>query len=139
MNSRKLSDIFRECAEKCGLHTYMFARLGEANYRMDEVYQYPVVLRLFNETISETSLAMVRRRRTTLYFCDALGEAEPDTEFDVSPITDEMERRAMEFIDELRRNGITVERITSMTPFINQFDVLSAGVRCEMTFTYKVC
>ena len=139
MKSRKLGDIFRECAEKCGLHTYMYARLGEANYRMDAVYQYPVVLRLFNETISETSISTVRKRRTTLYFCDDMGEAEPDTEFDVSPITDKMEQCAMDFIEELRRNNVTVERVTAMTPFINQFDVMAAGIKCDITFTYKIC
>lgn len=139
MMKRSLNEIFRECAEACGLHTYMYARLGEVNYRMDDVFEYPVMLRLFNESISETNVRMQRMRRTTLYFCDALGEPEPDTELDVAPIVDKMERMAFEFVGELKRRGITVGQITAMTPFIDQFDVLCAGVKCDVVVTYSIC
>ena len=71
---RSLSKILKECAEAEGLCSYMYARIAEANYLMDDVKQYPVLLRQFNETISETRMSDMRRRTTTLYFCDALGE-----------------------------------------------------------------
>lgn len=80
---RSLSKILKECAEAEGLCSYMYARIAEANYLMDDVKQYPVLLRQFNETISETRMSDMRRRTTTLYFCDALGKAEPDTETEV--------------------------------------------------------
>ena len=85
---KSLSEILRECAESEGLCTYMYARIAEANYLMDDVRQYPVLLRQFNETISETRMSATRRRTTKFYFCDALGKAEPDTETEVQPIVE---------------------------------------------------
>ena len=73
---KSINEIFRECAEAEGLCSYMYARIAEANYLMDDVKQYPVLLRQFNETISETRMSDMRRRTTTLYFCDALGKAD---------------------------------------------------------------
>lgn len=78
-DEKSINEIFRECAKADGMCTCMYARIAEANYLMDDVKQYPVLLRQFNETISETKLSVTRRRTTTLYFCDALGKAEPDT------------------------------------------------------------
>ena len=137
MNS--INNIFKECAKAIGLHTYMYARIKEANYRMDDVRQFPVVLRLFNETVSETKIDMMRRRTTSLIFCDALGKAEPDTETEVMPIVEKMEVLAFDFINNLRQHGIEVQLVSSMTPFYSRFDSLVAGVSVTITLTYPIC
>lgn len=136
---KSLNKIFKECAESEGLCSYMYARIAEANYLMDDVRQYPVLLRQFNETISETRMSATRRRTTTLYFCDALGKAEPDTETEVQPIVETMEERAFAFINRLRSMGIEVEIISNITPFYGKFDVLVAGVTLSATMTYNIC
>lgn len=134
-----LNDLFRKCAEAGGLHSYMYARIAEANYLMDDVTQYPVLLRQFNETISETNLPMVRRRTTTLYFCDALGKVEPDTETEVRPVVEKMEARAFEFIARLRAEGVEIGPVLNAVPFYGKFNVLVAGVSLSVTLTYKIC
>lgn len=136
---KSINEIFRECAEAEGLSSYMYARIAEANYLMDDVKQYPVLLRQFNETISETRMSDTRRRTTTLYFCDALGEAEPDTETEVQPIVEKMEDRAFAFINRLRSMGIEVELVSNVTPFYGKFDVLVAGVTLSAIMTYNIC
>lgn len=136
---RSLSKILKECAEAEGLCSYMYARIAEANYLMDDVKQYPVLLRQFNETISETRMSDMRRRTTTLYFCDALGEAEPDTETEVQPIVEKMEERAFAFINRLRSMGLEVELVSNATPFYGKFDALVAGVTLSATITYNIC
>ena len=136
---KSLNEIFRECAEAEGLYSYMYARIAEANYLMDDVRQYPVLLRQFNESIGETSLSGTRRRTTTLYFCDALGKAEPDTETEVQPIVEKMEERAFAFINRLRSMGIEVALISNAIPFYGKFDVLVAGVTLSATMTYNIC
>lgn len=136
---KSINNIFKECATASGLHTYMYARIKEANYRMDDVRQFPVVLRLFNEAVSETKFDMMRRRTTSLIFCDSLGKAEPDTETEVMPIVEKMEALAFEFIDSLRRHGIEVQSVSGMTPFYSRFDSLVAGVSVTLTLTYSVC
>lgn len=136
---RSLSKILKECAEAEGLCSYMYARIAEANYLMDNVKQYPVLLRQFNETISETRMSDMRRRTTTLYFCDALGEAEPDTETEVQPIVEKMEERAFAFINRLRSMGLEVELVSNATPFYRKFNVLVAGVTLSATMTYNIC
>lgn len=136
---KSINEIFRECAEAEGLCSYMYARIAEANYLMDDVKQYPVLLRQFNETISETRMSDTRRRTTTLYFCDALGEAEPDTETEVQPIVEKMEERAFAFINRLRSMGIEVELVSNVTPFYGKFDVLVAGVTLSAIMTYNIC
>lgn len=136
---RSLSKILKECAETEGLCSYMYARIAEANYLMDDVRQYPVLLRQFNEAISETRMSATRSRTTTLYFCDALGKAEPDTETEVQPIVEKMEERAFAFINRLRSMGVEVELISNATPFYGKFDVLVAGVTLSATMTYNIC
>lgn len=136
---KSINEIFRECAEAEGLSSYMYARIAEANYLMDDVKQYPVLLRQFNETISETRMSDTRRRTTTLYFCDALGKAEPDTETEVQPIVEKMEDRAFAFINRLRSMGIEVELVSNVTPFYGKFDVLVAGVTLSAIMTYNIC
>lgn len=136
---KSLNELFRECAEAEGLCSYLYARIAEANYLMDDVKQYPVLLRQFNESISETNLPMVRRRTTTLYFCDALGKAEPDTETEVRPIVEKMEERAFAFIARLRSRGVEVGPVSNATPFYGKFDVLVAGVSLSVTLTYNIC
>lgn len=136
---KNINDILKECAEAEGLCTYMYARIGEANYLMDSVKQYPVFLRQFNETISETSIDDRRTRTSTFFFCDALGSAEPDTETEVKPVVDRMENVAFSFISHLRRLGVQVERVTGSTPFYGKFDALVAGVSMTITMTYNVC
>lgn len=136
---KSINEIFRECAEAEGLCSYMYARIAEANYLMDDVKQYPVLLRQFNETISETKLSVTRRRTTTLYFCDALGKAEPDTETEVQPIVEKMEERAFAFINRLRSMGLEVELVSNATPFYGKFDALVAGVTLSATITYNIC
>lgn len=136
---KSLNKIFRECAEADGMCTCMYARIAEANYLMDDVRQYPVLLRQFNETISETKLSVTRRRTTTLYFCDALGKAEPDTETEVQPIVEKMEERAFAFINRLRSMGLEVELVSNATPFYGKFDALVAGVTLSATITYNIC
>lgn len=136
---KSLNEIFRECAKAERLHSYMYARIAEANYLMDDVQQYPVLLRQFNETISETKMAGTRTRKTTLYFCDALGKAEPDTETEVQPIVQKMEERAFAFINRLRSKGIDVDLVANVTPFYGKFDVLVAGVTLNATMTYNMC
>ena len=137
--TQSLNDIFRTCAEAEGLHTYLYARIAEANYLMDDVKEYPVLLRQFNERISETRLSGQRRRVTTLYFCDALGKAEPDTETEVQPIVEKMEERAFAFINRMRSMGIEVELVANATPFYGKFDVLAAGVTLSAIMTYNIC
>lgn len=136
---KSINEIFRECAEAEGLCPYMYARIAEANYLMDDVKQYPVLLRQFNETISETRMSDMRRRTTTLYFCDALGKAEPDTETEVQPIVEKMEERAFAFINRLRSMGLEVELVSNATPFYGKFDALVAGVTLSATITYNIC
>lgn len=136
---KSINEIFRECAEAEGLCSYMYARIAEANYLMDDVKQYPVLLRRFNETISETRMSDMRRRTTTLYFCDALGKAEPDTETEVQPIVEKMEERAFAFINRLRSMGLEVELVSNATPFYGKFDALVAGVTLSATITYNIC
>lgn len=136
---KSINEIFRECAEAEGLCSYMYARIAEANYLMDDVKQYPVLLRQFNETISETRMSDMRRRTTTLYFCDALGEAEPDTETEVQPIVEKMEERAFAFINRMRSMGLEVELVSNATPFYGKFDALVAGVTLSATMTYNIC
>lgn len=134
-----INEIFKECAKIAQLHSFMYARLDEANYLMDDTMSYPVLLRLFNETISETSTRDVYKRKTTLYFCDALGKAEPNTETEVMPVVQKMESRAMTFIAELRKHGVEVDMISNMTPYYGRFDALVAGVTVEVTMTYRNC
>lgn len=136
---KSINEIFRECAKADGMCTCMYARIAEANYLMDDVKQYPVLLRQFNETISETKLSVTRRRTTTLYFCDALGKAEPDTETEVQPIVERMEERAFAFINRLRSMGLEVELVSNATPFYGKFDALVAGVTLSATITYNIC
>ena len=136
---KSINEIFRECAEAEGLCSYMYARIAEANYLMDDVKQYPVLLRQFNETISETRMSDTRRRTTTLYFCDALGKAEPDTETEVQPIVEKMEERAFAFINRMRSMGIEVELVANATRFYGKFDVLVAGVTLSAIMTYNIC
>lgn len=136
---RSLSKILKECAEAEGLCSYMYARIAEANYLMDDVKQYPVLLRQFNETISETRMSDTRSRATKLYFCDALGKAEPDTETEVQPIVEKMEERAFAFINRLRSMGLEVELVSNATPFYGKFDALVAGVTLSATITYNIC
>lgn len=136
---KSINEIFRECAKADGMCTCMYARIAEANYLMDDVKQYPVLLRQFNETISETKLSVTRRRTTTLYFCDALGKAEPDTETEVQPIVEKMEERAFAFINRLRSMGLEVELVSNATPFYGKFDALVAGVTLSVTITYNIC
>ena len=136
---KSINEIFRECAEAEGLCSYMYARIAEANYLMDDVKQYPVLLRQFNETISETRMSDMRRRTTTLYFCDALGKAEPDTETEVQPIVEKMEERAFAFINRLRSMGLEVELVSNATPFYGKFGALVAGVTLSATITYNIC
>lgn len=136
---KSINEIFRECAEAEGLCSYMYARIAEANYLMDDVKQYPVLLRQFNETISETRMSDMRRRTTTLYFCDALGKAEPDTETEVQPIVEKMEERAFAFINRMRSMGLEVELVSNATPFYGKFDALVAGVTLSATITYNIC
>ena len=136
---RSLSKILKECAEAEGLCSYMYARIAEANYLMDDVKQYPVLLRQFNETISETRMSDTRSLTTKLYFCDALGKAEPDTETEVQPIVEKMEERAFAFINRLRSMGLEVELVSNATPFYGKFDALVAGVTLSATITYNIC
>lgn len=136
---KSINEIFRECAEAEGL-TYMYARISEANYLIDDIKQFPILLRQFNETISETRMSDTRRRTTTLYFCDALGKAEPDTETEVLPVVEKMEERAFAFIDRLRSMGIEVKLVSDSTPlYDNRFDALVAGVTLRATMTYNIC
>lgn len=134
-----INNILKECAESEGLCSYMYARISEANYLMDDVKQYPVLLRQFNETISETKIWDTRKRTTTLYFCDALGKAEPDTETEVQPIVAKMEEKAFSFINRLRNMGIGIDTVTGIKPFYGKFDVLVAGVTVTVTMTYNIC
>ena len=136
---KSINEIFRECAKADGMCTCMYARIAEANYLMDDVKQYPVLLRQFNETISETKLSVTRCRTTTLYFCDALGKAEPDTDTEVQPIVEKMEERAFAFINRLRSMGLEVELVSNATPFYGKFDALVAGVTLSATITYNIC
>ena len=136
---KSINEIFRECAKADGMCTCMYARIAEANYLMDDVKQYPVLLRQFNETISETKLSVTRCRTTTLYFCDALGKAEPDTETEVQPIVEKMEERAFAFINRLRSMGLEVELVSNATPFYGKFDALVAGGTLSATITYNIC
>lgn len=136
---KSITAIFKECAKASGLHTYMYARIKEANYRMDDVKHFPVLLRLFNDKIAETNIDTIRRRTTTLIFCDALGKAEPDTETEVMPIVEKMETRAFEFMNQLRQRGVEVQLVSDMTPFYNRFDSLVAGVSVTITMTYSIC
>lgn len=136
---KSINEIFRECAKADGMCTCMYARIAEANYLMGDVKQYPVLLRQFNETISETKLSVTRCRTTTLYFCDALGKAEPDTETEVQPIVEKMEERAFAFINRLRSMGLEVELVSNATPFYGKFDALVAGVTLRATITYNIC
>lgn len=136
---KSLNDIFKECAEAAGFYSCMYARRGEANYLMDTIKHYPVLLRSFDEKISETNIAATRRRMTTLYFCDALGKSDPDTETEIKPIVEKMEARAFEFISILRSAGIEVSPITGATLFYGKFDALVAGVTLNATLTYNMC
>ncbi len=135
---KTLNDTLEHCATHSGFPTYLYARMGEANVHMDEVTQFPAIVRAFNETIYETKIKNTRRRKSTLYFCDALGEAEPNTSYSVAPIIDKIEMRAFAFVDNMRHNNIEIE-IQSATPFVGRFDALVAGIKMELTMTYSMC
>lgn len=135
---KTLNDILEECAHESGFPTYLYARMGEANVIIDHVTQYPALLRAFTETVYETQLATTRRRRMVLYFCDALGAAEPSTSYSVAPIIEKMENRAFGFVNGLRGHGIEVD-VQSATPFVGELDALMAGLRMELTITYSTC
>ena len=90
------------------------------------------------EPIYETNLTNRRRRRTTLYFLDALGKPEPDTQTEAAPIADRMEQMAFSLIDNLRRNGIEVQ-VESLQGVVEKLDALAAGVEAKLVLTYNVC
>lgn len=136
---KDINDILKECAEAEGLCTYMYARKGEANCLMDNVTQYPVLLRQFDETIGETRITGERTRTGRLYFMDALGIPEPSTQEDVLPVVRRMEDAAFSFFDRLRSMGVKVDRVTDMTPYYAIFDSLAAGVYATVTMTYNIC
>ena len=133
-----LNNTIANCAKESGLHTYFYVRRGEVNVRLDDAYDYPVLLRMFEERITPGRLHNQRRRTTTLFFCDSLGLAEPDTATEVLPIISKMEDRAFGFFERLRAAGVEVD-IAYLEPFAEKFDVLCAGVRCEVTMTYNQC
>lgn len=133
-----LNDTIKSCSEKSGLRTYYFVRRREANVRLDAEYDYPIILRLFEERIFPGRLLSQRRRTTTLFFMDALGIADPDTVSEVQPVVEKMEQRAFDFFEQLRSVGVEVE-IGNMEPFAGMFDVRAAGVKCDVTFTYNQC
>lgn len=135
---KSLSKIFEDAAKECGVNTCLYARIKEANCLLDYVKEYPVMLRLFQEPIYETNLTNRRRRRTTLYFLDALGKPEPDTQTEAAPIADRMEQMAFSFIDNLRRNGIEVQ-VESLQGVVEKLDALAAGVEAKLVLTYNVC
>lgn len=136
---KNINDILKECAEADGLYTYMYARMGEANRLMDDVRQFPVLLRQFDETISETRIIGEERRTGKIYFCDALGDPEPDTESEVSPVVERMKMTAFSFLGRLRSMGVQVDVVTDATPFYARFDALVAGVSMTISMTYNVC
>ncbi len=134
------NEIIEHCAKECCIPTYMYARLDEANVNMDATTQYPALVRAFTETITEGSSALEgrRRRRMTLYFCDAVGEVMPDTQFSVTPILDALEMRVFDFFGRVREHSVEVD-IQGITPFVGQFDGLVAGWKAEVTMSYSEC
>lgn len=136
---KNINDILKECAEEEGLYTYMYARMGEANTLLDYVTQYPVLLRQFDETISETKIAGEERRTGRLYFFDTLGKAEADTQSEVMPVTERMKSVAFSFFNRLRSMGVQVDTVTDLTPYQAMFDCLVAGCYATVTMTYNIC
>lgn len=135
---KSLNETIEQCAKKSGFPSYLYARMREANVEMDKITQFPALLRAFNETIYETRFADRRRRRSTFYFCDALGAAEPNTSYSVAPIIDKIESKSYAFVSSMRQLGIDVE-IHSATPFVGLLDALVAGIKMEFTMTYSIC
>lgn len=137
---KNINDILKECAEAEGLCTYMYARRGEANTLLEYVTQYPVLLRQFDETISETGIEGEERRTGRLYFFDTLGKVEADTQSEVMPVTERMKGVAFSFFNRLRSMGVQVATVTDLTPYqAIMFDALVAGCYATVTMTYNIC
>ncbi len=137
---KPINEIIKQCAAESGLKSYMFARINEANYLMDDIKEYPVMLRQFNDSVTEgpNKIRGMQTRTTTLYFCDLMGEVEPDTETVTLPIVERMESAVFSFIESLRRMNVQVEITAPITPFVGKFDALVTGVQCGLRLSYSM-
>lgn len=136
-----IDQIIEQCAKECGLPTYLYARIREANVKMDNIRKYPLLWRQFNDRISFGKLDNIRRRTFTFHFLDLLCEGEPDTEIQILPIVNDMESRAYNFLKLLKRSGCELDLAsTTLVPTLEkQMDAFLAGVRCDVVITYNTC
>ena len=134
-----LNAIIDSCAQECGIATCVYAEIGEANVLLDNIDDYPVLLRLFQGAIYEADNGLdgFVRRDLTLYFYDNLGIVEADTATKVAPTAERMISLAMRFIAALRRTGIDVV-VRAIRPAAgNNYDAILAGAQCDLTVTYN--
>lgn len=135
--------LIAEIAEGCGLNTYFFARINEANLRLQDIQNYPILWRQFNEEIRYTKFENEREVRTTFHFLDQLPQYNPDTDTEVLPIIRRMDQACHDFLQCLNRNGVKIKISgVSVVPTVEYARTLTlplAGVRCNVTFTYRIC
>uniref|UniRef100_UPI004055BC35 hypothetical protein n=1 Tax=Alistipes sp. TaxID=1872444 RepID=UPI004055BC35 len=133
-----INEVIRQIAKDCGLASYLYARIKEANYIVDDITEYPFLWRQFNDRIGFTNITGQRKRTTTFHFLDQLTGLEPDTEKEVEPIVESMSKACADFLRGLKKAGCEVDmRSVTMTPTIVQYlDAYLAGVYCEVTITY---
>lgn len=138
-----IDKVIEECAKDCGLPTYLYARIREANVRMDDVKEFPMLWRQFNDRIGFTKFEGQRRRNCTFHFLDLLSNGEPDTDTEVLPLVSDMETRCYAFLKKLKSAGcdfdMTAVTLTPTVEYLKYLDTFVAGIRCEIAFTYNIC
>ncbi len=116
-------------------YSYRHARKSEANVLVDARRDFPMVLRQFP---SKETKNIVTKVVCTLYFCDALGIVDPDTEGQVQPRVSRMGDDQMELLEALRAD----QRVVGATfgdcvGFSGLFDAQLCGVAVDFIIEYK--
>ncbi len=135
--------IIEQTARDCGLNTYFFARVKEANLRLSDIQNYPILWRQFNDEIQYTKLKNERRIKTTFHFLDQLPSHNPDTMTEVLPIVRRMDSACRIFLESLKFQGVELRlaglTVTPTVEYARTLNLPLAGVRCDVTFTYSLC
>lgn len=138
-----IDKLIAEVAEGCGLNTYFFARVNEANLRLQDIQNYPILWRQFNEEIRYTKFENEREVRTTFHFLDQLPQRNPDTETEVMPIIRRMDQACHMFLLCMKKHGVKIDMqgitVIPTVEYARTLNLPLAGVRCNLTFTYRTC
>lgn len=135
--------VIEETAVGCGLNTYFYARVDEANLRLEDIQNYPILWRQFNEKIQYTEIQNERTVTLSLHFLDQLPNAHPDTVSEVLPIIRRMESACRLFLQSLKCQGVKLkiagQTVTPTVEYASSLDAPLAGVRITIPITYKTC